>query len=89
MLLIKSNRHGVKEMNPHIILQDELFEITGCKNTSSLVLHLNDKGIKFQRVGVRGKIYTTVEAFNASMGLYSPTAKKPQSRAIEPVITVD
>lgn len=55
---------------PELITHEQLIQVTGCKTISSLEKCLRAQKIPFL-YGNKGKIFTTIEALNAAMGLKS------------------
>lgn len=55
-------------MSDQLINHDQLRAATGCKTRESLEKILREQKVRFL-YGVGGKLFTTVEAVNAAMGL--------------------
>jgi len=63
-----------------LLTQEELMKATGHKRRAPLERCLRDRGIPYH-YGCGGRIFTTAEAVNASLGLTAP--KRPPSEEVE------
>lgn len=66
-----------------IITHDELKAMTGCKTISALEKCLRQNGVRFLYGKENNRIYTTIDALNAAMGLKSALPKQDTEQEID------
>jgi len=73
--------------NNSVIDQDVLAELTGYRRTAQIAAHLAKHDIPYY-CGKRGRIWTTLDALNAGLGLSSGQCAKGQQRYLDDLVEV-